>query len=178
MNEKDILLWSPEYFLSPSDFHAEANPAAFEDAHSFIKYRCTWTVNSEIFGKDIRFTIKNILLTTEFHRHLSWIRLPMVGPKMINHEQGHFDLAESMRHEIMKKMSETLGNTWHPTRGQNAEQRKQFAREDSGVMIHNELAKWEKSLQDASAIYDEKTNYGQIKDKQTEYDDSFKQLRL
>jgi len=37
MNEKDILSWSPEYFLDPSDFQAEANPAAFEDAHSFIK---------------------------------------------------------------------------------------------------------------------------------------------
>ena len=102
----------------------------------------------------------------------------MVGPKMINHEQGHFDLAESMRHEIMKKMSETLGNTWHPTRGQNAEQRKQFAREDSGSLIHTELAKWEKILQDARTKYDEKTNYGQIKDRQTEYDESFKRLRL
>ena len=64
-----------------------------------------------------------------------------------------------------------------PTRGQNSEQQKQFAREDSGLMIAKEVEKWEKYLSEKQEEYDKKTNYGQIIEKQQEYDDTFKKLR-
>ena len=64
-----------------------------------------------------------------------------------------------------------------PTRGQNPEQQKQFAREDSGLLIANEIKKWEKYLFEKQEEYDKQTNYGQIVEKQQEYDIMFKKLR-
>ena len=64
-----------------------------------------------------------------------------------------------------------------PTRGQNEEQRKQFAREDSGIMISAELEKWQKFLTEKRHQYDMDTEYGQNLEKQLEYDEIFNKLR-
>ena len=62
MSENNIRVWSNDSFLSRSDFKAESNSAAFEDSHSIIKYRHTWTVNSDKIGNQILFFIENIIL--------------------------------------------------------------------------------------------------------------------
>ena len=177
MGVQNVLYWSKNHRLDWSDFQAEPNPAAFEDASCVIKYRCTWTVNSESFGNEIRFSIEKIELTPEFHRQLSWVRMPMATLDLLNHEQGHFDLAELVRTEIIEKIQSVFEGKWYPTRGQNEDQRKQFAREDSAIMITKELKKWEKYLQEKHEEYNDQTNYGTIADKQSEYDSIFEQLR-
>ena len=177
MSTPNVIPWSKEYRLTWHDFMAEPNPAEFEDASSFIKFRFTWTVTSESFGNEIKFAIKNIVLSPEFHRHLSWVRIPMATEQLLNHQQGHFDLAELMRVEITKSVSSIFENKWYPTRGQNEEQRKQFAREDSSVMIAKEMELWEKRLSKKQEEYDKQTDYGQILEKQSEYDATFAQLR-
>ena len=76
MSENNIVVWSPNSFLTCSDFKAESNPATFEDSHSFIKYQYTWTLTSDKLGDQILFFIENIQLSVEFHSLLSWIRMP------------------------------------------------------------------------------------------------------
>ena len=164
MNEKDIVVWSKDYRLTWSDFNAESNPAVFEDSHSFIKYRCTWTVDSENFGSEIKFRILDIVIVPEFHKHLSWVRMPMASTELLTHEQGHFSLKN------------LLENKWFPTRGQNDEQRKQFAREDSGVMIAKEIEKLESHLLEKRHDYDLQTNFGQNEKIQNEFNITFSQL--
>lgn len=177
MNQQNILPWSKNCLLEWSDFKAEPNPAVFEDASSVIKYRCTWTVSSEDFGSEIKFSIKNIQITPEFQKHLSWVRLQMATSKLLNHEQGHFDLAEILRTEVSENIKKVFENKWYLTRGKNEEQRKQFAREDSGIMIAKELEKWQKDLNEKQHNYDIQTEYGQNIEKQAEYDEKFRQLR-
>ena len=53
MTDNNTLEWSDDLFLKWSDFKAEDNPAVFEDSHSVIKYRFTWTVNSEMINGTI-----------------------------------------------------------------------------------------------------------------------------
>jgi GTP cyclohydrolase II len=177
MGQNNIISWSKDYLLNWSDFQAESNPAAFEDAHSIIKYRCTWIVNSDAVDNQIQFFIENIDLTAEFHSLLSWVRQPQATPQLLKHEQGHFDLAELLRSKIKKQIQSVFDEKKFPTRGQNPEQQKQFAREDSGLMIAKEVEKWEKYLFEKQEEYDKQTNYGQIIEKQQEYDDTFKKLR-
>ena len=55
MSQNNTIPWSKDYFLGWLDFQAESNPAVFEDVHSTIKYRYTWTVNSDSIGNQIRF---------------------------------------------------------------------------------------------------------------------------
>lgn len=175
MSDPNVISWS-ESNLKWSDYQAEANPSEFEDAYSSIKYRCTWTVTSEKFGDTIKFAIQNISITPEFYRHLSWVRISLATPELLRHQQGHFDLAESFRSEITNDLKK-FENKWYPTRGQNAEQRKQFAREDSGIILANEMIKWDKFLLDKQKQYDQETNFGELREKQSDYDAMFANLR-
>ncbi len=177
MSDVDILDWSDEFLLRWSDFKAEYNPAAIEDSHSVIKYRYTWTVNSDKVGDSIVFFIENIQLFTEFYPLLSWVRLPQATDDLLTHEQGHFDLAELIKHENLEELKNSFYQKRFFTRGKNEEQRKQFAKEDSGKMIAKKVEVLEQLLEKKRRKYSEKTSFGQNKEKQSEYNLKFRELR-
>ena len=178
MSESDIVEWSKESFLKWIDFKAESNPAAFEDSHSVVKYRFTWTVNSDNLDDIVIFLIDNIQLSVEFTPQLSWVRFPGKSDKLLKHEQGHFDLAELVKRENIDVLRNNFYGKRFPTRGQNQEQRKQFAKEDSGKMIAEQVEKLEELLDKRREEYDTQTEFGQNSEKQTEYDLIFDKLRL
>jgi len=178
MSENEVLVWSNDFFLRWSDFNAESNSAAFEDSHSFIKYRYTWTVNSDKVGSEILFFIENIQLSVEFHPVLSWVRTLQTNDDLLKHEQGHFDLAEMIKRENLEKLQNKFYEKKFSTRGKNEEQRKQLAKEDSGKMIAIEIEKLEEMLSQRRQEYDAQTNFGQNLEKQLEYNSIFDRLRL
>ncbi|MGI9567470.1 MAG: hypothetical protein ACR2LL_10740 [Nitrosopumilus sp.] len=157
---------------------AESNPAVFEDSHSFIKYQYAWTVNSDKRGADILFFIEGLNISAEFHPVLSWVRPTQADDDLLKHEQGHFDLAEMVKRENMGHLQNNLYDKQFPTRGQNEEQRKQFAKEDSTKLVAQEIEKLEIILSKRRQEYDVLTNYGQNRKKQSEYDSTFQKLRL
>jgi len=177
MEDKDIITWSKDYFLNWSDFKAESNPSSFEDSSSHVKYHHTWTVNSEMSDGTIYFLIDDIKLSTQFFRHLSWVRENQASLELLKHEQGHFDLAESLRPIITEEIQKEFKDKKFTTRGKNDEQRKQFAREDSKLMISKELEKWLNDLSQKRMKYDEETEFGHNLNKQNEYDKKFNELR-
>lgn len=177
MGQDNIIAWSKDHLLDWPDFQADANPSAFEDAHSTIKYRCNWIVNSDVIDNQIKFFIENIRLIVEFHPLLSWVRFSQTRLDLLKHEQGHFDLAELLRPEITKQIQRAFYGKKFLTRGRTQEQQKQFAREDSTLMIANEIEKWEEYLFEKRKDYDTQTNFGQIVEKQQEYDNRFREMR-
>ena len=177
MENDDILSWSKDYFLKWSDFNAESNPSTFEDSSSHIKFHYTWIVNSGMSDDKIIFLIDDIKLTTQFFRHLSWAREKQSSLDLLKHEQGHFDLVESLRLVITEKIKNKFQDKKFPTRGKNDEQRKQFAREDSGLMISKEIERWSLDFSQKRTKYDEVTEFGQNKKKRKEYDEQFDKLR-
>ena len=178
MVELDVIVWSKDTFLTWSDFKAESNPAIYEDSHSVIKYRYTWMINSEKINDQILFFIDNIQLSVDFHPILSWGRISQTSEKLLKHEQGHFDLAELIKRENLTKLQNKFYNKQFPTRGQNEEQQKQFAKEDSGKMIADEIEKLEIQLSQRRKDYDNQTNFGQNLEKQSEYNIILDKLRL
>ena len=177
MGEKIILEWTPNFTLSWSDFQAESNPAVFEDSHSVIKYRFTWVIDSEKVDEDIVFLIKDISLFVEFHPLLSWVRESEANESLLNHEQGNFDLAELVKREHILNLQEQFYQKHFSTRGQNGEQRKQFAKEDSGKMINEQVEKLQNLFDKRSQKYQNETNCGKNLEEQSKYDLTFKQLR-
>ena len=177
MEEDNIIKWSREYFLKWSDFQADANPSSFEDSSSKIKYHTTWTVDSEMVDGQIYFKINDIKLSTQFLKHLSWVRKNYSSNDLLKHEQGHFDLAEFLRPKITEKLQNEFKDKRFPTRGQNDEQRKQFAREQSGLMIEKELEKWSNCFIQQRTKYDADTNFGKNPEQQKGYEEKFKGLR-
>ena len=178
MSDNNVIVWSKNHSLIWSDFKSESNPALFEDTHSVIKYEFTWTVNSEKIENDIFFLIENIQLSADFHCNLSWVRSSQVNANLLKHEQGHFDLAELLKRENIKKIQQIFYGRKFPTRGQNEEQRKQYAKEDSGKMIVKEIKKLEQLLSKRREEYNEHTNFGQNLSEQLTYDSQFHKLRL
>ena len=178
MGEKNVLAWTPSLLLKWSDFKAEPNPAVFQDSFSFIKYHYTWVVDSEKIGRDIFFTVNKIQLHPEFHPILSWVRSNYATEPLLKHEQGHFDLAELVKNEYQRTLESVFSDKKFPTRGQNDEQRKQNAKEDSAIMISNEVEKIEHILQIRRQDYDQKTEYGQNTKSQLEFDSMFSKLRV
>ena len=115
MSQNNAIPWSKDYFLNWLDFQAESNSAVFEDVHSTIKYRYTWTVNSDSIGNQIRFFIENIDLTAEFYPLLSWVRQPQATPQLLRHEQGHFDITEIYSRVLRKTLQETKFKKYETT---------------------------------------------------------------
>ena len=177
MEKDDILDWSKDRPLMLSDFLAESNPGEFADALSTIKYHHTWTVKSEMIDGRVHYYIDNIHLQTQFLRHLSWIREQNASQTLLKHQQGHFDLAEWFRPMITERILSKFKGKKFPTRGKNDEQKKQFAKEDSGLMILTELEKYYKDLQSLRKKYDDETEFGLNSDKQNDYDEKFFRLR-
>jgi len=178
MSENNVVVWSNDSFLTWSDFEAEFNPEVFEDSNSVIKYRYTWTVNSDNKENEILFFIENIQLSVEFHPVLSWVRLSQTNDDLLKHEQGHFDLAELIKRENLENLQNKFYEKRFPTRGKNEEQRKQFAKEDSGKMIAKEVEKLEQILLQRRNEYDEQTNFSQNLEKQLSYNSIFDRLKL
>ena len=177
MDEIEPIGWSKNIFLKWSDFKAEHNSSIFEDSHSEIKFRFTWTVNSDTKNEDIVFLIENIELFVEFHPLLSSFRTLEINENLLKHEQGHFDLAELIKIENLEELQNKFYNLQFPTRGKNDEQRKQFAKVDSGKMISKEIEKLEELLHIRRQQYNEQTNFCQNQEKQIEYDLIFNNLR-
>jgi len=178
MSENTVLGWSKDFSLNWSDFKAESNPAAFNDSHSIIKYRFTWTVNSDKIDDEIFFFIEDICLFVEFHPNLSWVRHSQSSDELLKHEQGSFDLAELVKRENLEKLQNIFYTKHFPTRGKNEEQQKQFAKEDSGKMIAEGVEKLEQIFDKRRQEYESQTNFGQSIEKQSRYDLMFEQLRF
>ena len=178
MSENDVVVWSKEAILDWTNFKAESNPAVFEDSHSVVKYRFTWTLNSDKLDDIVIFLIDNIQLSVEFISPLSWVRFSEKSDNLLKHEQGHFDLGELIKRENIELLRSNFYGKRFPTRGQNQEQRKQYAKEDSGKMIAEEVEKLEQLLAKKREEYDAQTEFGQNPKKQSEYDLVFDKLRL
>jgi len=177
VSENHVLEWKNDFFLKWSDFEAESNPAAFEDSHSTIKYRFTWTVSSDKIDDQIMFLINDIRIFADFHPLLSWVRYSQSSDGLLKHEQGIFDLAELVKRENLNALQNIFYKKYFPTRGKNEQQQKQFAKEDSGKMIAQEVEKLEKIYEKKRQEYAEQTNLGQNRETQSEYNSMFEKLR-
>ena len=177
MIEKEVIHWSDDIQLNVSNFMAEPNPGIFEDSHSVIKYGFTWVVNSEQLDDQVVFSVENIQLSVEFNPLLSWIRMSEFNDGLLQHEQGHFDLAEIVKRKHQKIFENEFYSKHFPTRGQNDAQRKQYAKEDSGKMISLKVEKLNLYLKEKRDEYDQETDFGKNIPEQKKYDEIFSKLR-
>ena len=104
---------------------------------------------------------------------LSWVRESEISDSLLLHEQGHFDLAEIIRQENNQKIQDVFNGKKFPTRGQNEDQRKQNAKEDSGILISQEIEKLEKILSQKREEYDSLTEFGNNQLEQQKFNQTF-----
>ncbi|RNJ80734.1 MAG: hypothetical protein D9C04_00185 [Nitrosopumilus sp. B06] len=173
----DAVVWSKDRLLRWPDFQAEFNPAALEDAHSAIRFRPTWTVDSDSRDDQIMFHVEGLVIHTEFLPLLSWVRPTESTERLLLHERGRFDLAELVRCEKTCILQKDFEKKLFPTRGKNEEQRRQFAKVDSGRMIALKLEDVMRAFEVRSAKYDKETDFGRDVSNQSRYAEMFARLR-
>jgi hypothetical protein len=178
MTDNEPITWDNSVILSWFDFKAEHHVAKFEDAFSVIKYGFTWTVDSEKIGKEVIFSIKNIKIFPQFFPTLSSVRISEKNERLLNHEQGCFDLAELVKRKYIADIEKIFQGKSYPTRGKNEEQDKQYAREDSGKLLNIEIEKLENLFLKEKSEYQKLTEFGNNIEKQNQYNFEFKKLRI
>ena len=147
------------------------------DSETYDNFAVPYTQDTERTGNgEIFFVIMRIDIITEFWSCLSWVR-PDCNDAELNHQQGHFDLGEIVMRKEIDGIRNLLYKKRFPTRGKNEEQRKQFAKNDSALVIEPIIHKLSESLEKMQSDYDSETTYGCDVDAQSKYDDMFAALR-
>jgi hypothetical protein len=116
--EPDVIEWSPDRPLTWGDFNGPVPPGTADQrvaatagalAWSF-EYSIQWSRNS------CRFRIDNITTHAHFHRDESWVRSGHKTDRVLEHEQGHFDILQLYKNQLHAKTREFLG-TERPCQG-------------------------------------------------------------
>ena len=107
---------------------------------------------------------------------MSWVRHSEATNNLLQHEQGHFNLAEMIKRKHDKIFINKFHKKFFSTRGQNDAQRKQFAKEDSGRLISSEIDKLNDILSKKRDEYDVETDFGKNLEIQSKYNVLFETL--
>ena len=183
MSEHNEIDWSKDYLLEWSDFQREVNIRSIHVAESSIKYWATYTIVPDNANAPTKCSFSKIQLIPQFQKNFSWVRKqdiedPKISALLLKHEQGHFDLAEELRPQIIEKIQNELMEKEIAVRGTTEVQMMDNAKKDAEVLMMISIEKWKKEIFDkARVIYDVETKHGVTIPKQEEYNKRFNKLR-
>ena len=183
MSDDSIIHWSKDQKLKWSDFMAEPNPAHEHDALSAIRFFVNPIITADNPDRPRFFSISKIIVVPEFQKKLSWVREFVLGDyniskKLLNHEQGHFDLAKESSSEIERLAVKSFEGKRFPIRGKNEHEILEYAREDALSLTNEQVEKIRADyLTKLRNRYDSETDFGNNLTKQQEYNKRFEKLR-
>ena len=98
--EENIIEWSPARKLTWADFKGTPDPSSTNAALT----NSSITLSTEYSNKEIRY-----IVNCKFNKLLSWVRVK--NDYILNHEQGHFDIAEAHARLLFKNLNEYKFNS-------------------------------------------------------------------
>jgi len=146
--EDDSIAWKASRKLRWDDFKGKAVDDDPADA-------LTYTANQtffEGFGVGSRFNVES-KVTCYFIKDKSWVKTGKESDYLLNHEQRHFDLAETGAREFRKKLKQAIFNS------------ENFNKEIKKITdeVHDKYDRLQEE-------YDAETNHSRIEEKQKEWD--------
>ena len=99
-NEENIIEWSSARKLTWADFKGTPDPASTNAALTSSAI----TLSTEYSNKQIKYVVN-----CKFNKLLSWVRVK--NDYILNHEQGHFNIAEAHARLLFKNLSEYKFNS-------------------------------------------------------------------
>lgn len=138
----DLIDWSASRKLTWNDFRAKPDPSSSDAALTSSSINAEFGYNN----KGLKHSI-----TCRFDKTKSWVRIK--NDYILNHEQGHFDLAESYARQLNKELDEYSFN-------------RQTASDDLNKIYGRVM----KQLVEAQDQYDRQTNHSLDSAKQREWD--------
>ena len=98
--EENIIEWSSARKLTWADFKGTPDPSSTNAALT----NSSITLSTEYSNKEIRY-----IVNCKFNKLLSWVRVK--NDYILNHEQGHFDIAEAHARLLFKNLNEYKFNS-------------------------------------------------------------------
>lgn len=173
----DSIEWTTEFQLSADNFSGVVNESDPHDANtrSAINYFFNSTINED--KKRYKIKVVKIWVRAYFVPEGSWLRPKILGeinlPKLIKHEQGHFDLAEKCARRFERKLKNKFKNK---TFSFNKNLVSDPVNEVKNL-IQLEFDMLLEEFTQRTIDYDKATNHGLITNKQEKFDAQFDQLR-
>ena len=152
--EADSILWSPDRKLTWADFKGTAKDGDPADALTYTSNQTEF----QSFGVGNRFEVES-KIDCYFNKSKSWVKPAMKVEYLLNHEQRHFDLAETGAREFRKKIKKakfTMQNF-----------------RDEIKRITDEINDKYHRLQEQ---YDNETDHSRIREKQLEWNKKIDQM--
>jgi len=186
-NDPNLIPWSKDYKITWDDFQGKPDRKYAKELEKFgakvtatIDHRLNWAIDDAT--TKIKVQIIEVKVRCFFNKKLSWVRKSLLSKDkeylktVLNHEQGHLDLAEE-HVRLMESKLKLLQNKKFSVHGKNLEEQlmnTQATKEKLDKKFYNQL---EELWKNDDANYDEETNHGNIKEMQIKWDDRFSKLR-
>jgi predicted secreted Zn-dependent protease len=144
-NEDNMIEWSPSRKLTWADFKGTPDPSSTNAALTSSAI----TLSSEYSNKGIRY-----IVNCRFNKLLSWARIR--NDYILNHEQGHFDIAEAHARLLYKSLSEYKFNNrtanedvnriYSETMKEHVTMQKQYDLQTNHSLDSTEQTNWNKKI--------------------------------
>lgn len=142
------ITWKEGQKLNWNNFKSKINNQKGKNVVAYTN--CGWAY-SYVKSTNPKAPVK-IEIETVFNEHKSWKDSKKINDFILNHEQKHFDIAEIFARKLRKEVAEKVKTS------------EDFDRVFKG--IYNQVLKEYTEFQ---ILYDEETEHGMDKEKQTEY---------
>jgi len=176
-NDLEPIEWNPEFYLTKNNFLGDVDESDLHDARTRSHTHFTFEHSIKEDKKRYKIKVVRIWVTALFDPQGSWIRPKALGelnlPKLIKHEQGHFDLAEKHARRFERKLKRQFQNkTFSFNKNSVSEPVEELK---NIIQIQFEILHEE--LEQAHIDYDKITKHGTISNEQEKLDVGFAQLR-
>lgn len=167
------LEWAAQTPLRWEDFQGPVDPSAAPERVAMTAASLSWgyTYGLERGGGRCVYRITSIDVRAIFNRKDSWIRPGHLTDRVLEHEQGHFDIAQLFKLKLEELARELVSVRW-PCEGESVEAASGYAERGAGRIV-SDLGQriWSEHVA-AQEAYDDQTRHGTVPDVQAQWLDA------
>lgn len=138
-----FIAWSADRKLTWEDFAGPVDEESSYTAHTWSKISIGWECDGDIF---------HFTATAKFDKELSWKR-EAITPKLLVHEQLHFDITEVYARRMRKHFAQVTNGC-------------SLSQSDMEEQINAMMQEW----RDRQKLYDKETSHSKNKEEQTRWE--------
>lgn len=175
-----VIQWKNTKKLKWTDFKKKDKPNFKASAVAAIGFQSKPLIEYIRNENKFRFKIKEMQFYAIFIPNYSWYGNEISKKDqmtLLNHEQGHFDLAEEITRKESKKTNNRFQDKIFSTKGKSEEAAIKNAISQVNTIRNKIEYKIQNEFKIQETEYDKKTNHGLIKIHQNAYDERFRKLR-
>jgi len=169
---ENLLRWDENRKLTWGDFQGYAFSAPYYALTKwYVPFEYNWELSNE---KGCHYKFIKISATANFDKGKSWVKKGQEADWLLNHEQGHFDMARIFAEEFNERaQSELMGKEFSCPGGTN---NSNIINNQAMNQVQNIFGQEHQKALQMNKHYDAETNHGKNNSKQIEWDKKIQSL--